>query len=307
MAATQFKGAIVPNVTPLTPDERVDTASLRRLVNYLIDGGVHGIWAAGTNGEFAALSDEQRLIAIETVVDEAAGRVPVIGNISAPGTQVAVDMGHAIRESGLDGVAATPPYYFNYAQDELIEHYRHIRERVGMPLWVYNIPSTVKIAVEPGTIAQLAGEGTVVGVKDSSGAGELLAQLGFLCDQGGIELWRFIGTVYRIPNTRGVGAHGVIPGIANLVPAAVAGAWEAGEADDAAKARDCMASLLTAGKVLRLAGGGGSNATSVSGLKSALKIMGVIEHDVVTRPLRPLTDEEKQPIPGILRELGLAA
>ena len=78
-----LRGVIVPILTPLTPDEAVDVASLRRLVNYLVDNGVHGIWAAGTTGEFAALDEEARRLVIETVADEAAGRVPVIGNISA--------------------------------------------------------------------------------------------------------------------------------------------------------------------------------------------------------------------------------
>ena len=73
-----IKGVVVPTVTPLTPDERVDTTSLRRLVNYLIDEGAHGIWAAGTTGEFAALRDDQRLLAIEKTAEEVNGRVPVI-------------------------------------------------------------------------------------------------------------------------------------------------------------------------------------------------------------------------------------
>ena len=198
MTNNRITGVIVPVLTPLMPDEKVDTASLRRLVNYLIENGVHGIWAAGTTAEFAALNDKQRLIAIETVVDEVGGRVPVIGNVSASSTQLAVDLALSVQEWGLDGIAATPPYYYPCAQDELLEHYRYIKERVGLPLWVYNIPVTVKTVVEPGTIAQLASEGTVAGVKDSSGAGELLAHLNVLCAQGGFELYRFLGSVFRI-------------------------------------------------------------------------------------------------------------
>ena len=307
MARNQIRGVVVPIVTPLTPDERVDTASLRRLVNYLIDNGVHGIWAAGTTGEFAALSDEQRLILIETVVDEVAGRVPVIGNISAASTQLAVNLALSVQETALDGIAATPPYYYDCAQEELLEHYRYIKDRVGAPLWVYNIPSTVKTVVEPATIARLAREGTVVGVKDSSGDGESLAQLNALCQQGGIEMYRFLGTVYRTTSTRALGAHGLIPGLGNVAPSIVSRAWEAGEAGDDEGTQDGIAGLMTATKLMRLAGGGSETAGRLSGLKSALKVMGVLEHDTVTRPFRPLTEEEKQPIPAILEELGLAA
>ena len=307
MTTSALKGVVVPILTPLTPDEEVDTGSLRRLVNYLIDGGVQGIWAAGTTGEFAALPDEQRTALIETVVDEVAGRVPVIGNVSAASTRLAVDLGLSVQDMGLEGVAATPPFYYPCAQDELLDHYRHIKDRVGLPLWVYNIPVTVKTVVEPATIAALAGEGTVVGVKDSSGGGELLAELNVLCDQRGIDLRRFLGSVFRISTAGSVGAHGVIPGIANLAPAAVSMAWEAGEAGEAHAARELQAKVVLATGVTRLARGGGPNAASLSGMKAALRIMGVIDHDTVSRPLRPLTEEEKAGIPPILNELGLGA
>ena len=307
MTTNQIKGVIVPILTPLTPDERVDTVSLRRLVNYLIDNYVHGIWAGGTTGEFAALTEDQRIVSIETTVEEVAGRVPVIGNVSAPGTQLAVNLALSVRESGLSGVAATPPYYYPCAQDEIADHYRYIRERVGLPLWLYNIPGMVKTAVEPATIAQLAGEGSIVGVKDSSGAGELLAQLNVLCRQGEIELYRFLGTTYRITSTRAVGAHGVIPSIANLAPAIVARAWEAGEAGDTDRIQEYNAKLMAADQIQRLATSGSFDASRFSGMKSALKLMDVLDHDTVSRPFRPLTEEEKRPIPGILKELGLVA
>ncbi len=305
MTDKKIKGVVVPILTPLSPDETVDTGSLRRLVNYLIDNGVHGIWASGTTGEFAALSDKERVISIETVVDAVAGRVPVIGNISNASTQLTVNLAQAVQESGLDGIAATPPYYYPCAQDEITDHYRYIHDRVGLPLWVYNIPQTVKSSVAPGTVATLAGEGAVVGIKDSSGAGESLAELNVLCEQGNIQLLRFLGSLFRITTASGVGVHGAIPGLANHVPAISTRGWEAGEAGDTDTARNCDAQLIAASRIMNIAGGGGANAASFSGMKSALKIMGVLDSDTVSRPLRPLTDEEKQRIPAILKELDL--
>ena len=301
----EIRGVIVPILTPLKPDETVDVPSLRRLVNYVLDSGVHGIWASATNGEFAALPDRERLIAIETVVDEVSGRVPIICNVSGPSTQISVDFAMAVQETALDGIAVTPPYYYPHAQDELLDHYRYIRDRLGRPLWVYNIPPTVKTAVAPGTVAKLASEGTVVGIKDSSGAGELLAELNVLCDQGEISLLRFLGTVYRVTSSSGVGVHGAIPGIANLVPAASARGWEAGEAGDAEAARRCNTELITANKIQRLAKGGSANAAIYAGMKSALKMMGILDHDTLTRPMRSMTEDEKEQIPPILKELGL--
>ena len=100
--------------------------------------------------------------------------------------------------------------------------------------------------------------------------------------------------------------QGVIPGIANLIPAASAAGWEAGEAGDADTVRKSNATIMAAGKIAGLAKGGGANAASFAGMKSALKHMGVIDDDTVSRPLRPLTDEEKEGIPAILEELALA-
>ncbi len=307
MPVKKIRGVIVPILTPLNSDETVDTQSLRRLVNYLIDNGVHGIWVSGTTGEFAALPDRQRLISIETVVDEVAGRVAIIGNVSGVSTQLSLQMALDVQEMGLDGVAVTPPYYYPHAQDELLDHYRYISDRSGLPLWVYNIPQTVKTAVAPGTVATLAGEGAVVGVKDSSGAGELLAELNVLCEQGNISLLRFLGTVYRVTTAGSVGVQGVIPAIANLAPKAAAQGWEAGERGDAETVKKCNAQLIIAGKIAQLAKGGGPNAASFSGMKSALKLMGILDRDTVSRPLRPMTEQEKEGIPAILQELGLSS
>ena len=213
MPNQNIRGVIVPILTPLNSDETVDTQSLRRLANYLIDNGVHGIWISGTTGEFAALSNQQRLISMETIVDEVGGRVAVIGNVFGPSTQLSLQMVLDVQEMALDGVAVTPPYYYPHSQDELLDHYRYISDRSGLPVWVYNIPQTVKTAVAPQTVATLASEGAVVGVKDSSGAGELLAELNVLCEQGDIHLLRFLGTVYRTTSSGALGTQGVIPAI----------------------------------------------------------------------------------------------
>lgn len=294
-------GVIVPILTPLTPGEAVDVRSLRRLVNYLVDNGVHGLWAAGTTGEFAALDEAARRLVIETVAEEAGGRVPVIGNVAAPATRAAGAAAAALQGCPLAGVAATPPFYHLHSQDELIDHFHAVEERSRHPLWVYNIPGTVGLTVEPDTIAALAADGTVVGVKDSSGAGEAFAQLVTLCRHRRLDLYRFIGTIWRVAMA-GSGAHGVIPGVANLAPASAAAAWEAGARGDEEAADRRLAEVLTAARVMRLGRGGGA---SVAGLKSALKLLGIIEHDTASAPMRPLSDEEQSRLPPLLAQLGL--
>lgn len=302
----QFLGVIVPILTPLKPDETVDVISMRRLVNYLIEGGVHGIWAAGTTGEFAALEDTQRIIAIETIVEEVNGRIPVIANLSAASTKLVVKLCELTSDLEVDGIAATPPYYYPNSQDEVIEHFKYIKANSNKPLWIYNIPSTVKTVVEPQVIAKLAKDGIAVGVKDSSGSGEAFAQMKVMCDQSETEFYKFVGSLFRITSSRGIGADGVIPGIANLAPEIVSKAWTAGEEGKSEVARKYNEKIFTANKITKLATGGGMNASSFSGMKTALKRIGVIDHDTVTRPLRPLTAEEKDLVNPIIKEINLS-
>ena len=305
MGNEKYFGIIPPILTPFTPDERVDRASLKRLVNYMIDNGIHGIWATGTTGEFATMRDKERVIAIETIVDAAAGRIPVIACIADASTERTVDMGLAIKHIGVDAVAATPPYYYSNSPDEMLDHYRYIRDKVDIPLFVYSIPQTVKVSVPPAVTVQLAKEGTVIGIKDSSGAGELLAELVMRCDMEKADLRIVLGTRMQISNCKGVGVHGAVAGTANVMPEATVKAWEAGERDDMEEARRWDAKLNLLAKLAGLAKGGSPIAANLAGMKAALKIMGIIDHDTVTRPLRPFTEEEKKGIPSILKEMGV--
>lgn len=306
MSEKKFFGVTPPILTPFTPDERVDKASLKRLVDYMIDNGIHGIWAAGTTGEFATMRDEERVIAIETIVEATAGRVPVIACICDASTQRAVDMGLSMKHIGVDAVAATPPYYFANSQDELLDHFRYIREKVDRPLFIYSIPQTVKVAVSPATTFELAKEGTVIGIKDSSGAGELHAELVMRCEKGNVDLIRFLGTRTRIATCKNVGAHGAIAGTANVMPEATVKAWEAGEKDDMKEAIKWDNKLDLMAKLSGLAKGGSPIASMLAGMKAALQVMGIIDHDTVTRPLRQFSEEEKKGIAAILTEMGVA-
>jgi 4-hydroxy-tetrahydrodipicolinate synthase len=305
MSNEKYRGIIPPILTPFTPDEKVDRASLKKLVNYMIDNGIHGIWATGTTGEFATMKDKERVIALEAITEAANGRIPVIACIADASTERTVDMGAAIKHIGVDAVAATPPYYFPNSPDEMLDHYRYIREKVDLPLFIYSIPQTVKVAVPPAVTAELAKEGTVIGIKDSSGAGELLADLVMRCEKENIDLRIVLGTRIRIATCKRVGVHGAVAGTANVMPEATVKAWEAGERDDMVEAIKWDNKLDLLAKLPALAKGGSPMAANLAGMKAALKAMGIIDHDTVTRPLRPLSEEEKKGIPAILKEMGL--
>src|ERR671933_2487096 len=112
MQPVELRGIFVPMLTPLDADERVDESSLRRLVDFLVGAGVHGIWAMGTTGEFAGIAEAERARAIQATVDQVAGRVPVIANIGDSSTGLALRHARHAVQAGAPPRARPPPHYF---------------------------------------------------------------------------------------------------------------------------------------------------------------------------------------------------
>src|SRR5689334_9526802 len=134
----KLRGIIPPIGTPLTHDERVDTAGMRRLVRYLLDAGVDSIFVNGTMGIFALLSDAEQFVAIETVVDEVNGRVPVIAGVSDTGTKRVIEKAQRVEALGVDYLAAVPPFYYLLTQESCIRFYRDVAQTTAKPLFLYN-------------------------------------------------------------------------------------------------------------------------------------------------------------------------
>jgi len=304
MDVAQYRGIIPPILTPVQPDGQVDLLSLTRLTNWLIREGVHGIWACGTTGEFPCFDADERENVVGTCAEAAMGRVPLVANISDCSTRLAIEHGLRALRAGADAVALTPPYYYSNTQEELLTHYRVVRDAVDAPLFVYNIPSTVKVKVEVESIVTLAAEGTVVGIKDSQNDLDFARTLSMAANERGVPLRLFLGTRSLIDAALLVGAHGCIPGIANVVPRACLDAYEAAARGDfpvALRAQQRVVDALAITRVVR----GSAQAAGMGGMKAALKAMGVIASSNVALPLASPTEEDETRITGIARNLGL--
>jgi 4-hydroxy-tetrahydrodipicolinate synthase len=304
LEATQYRGIIPPILTPVQPDGQVDLLSLTRLTNWLIRQGVHGIWACGTTGEFPCFDADERENVVGTCVEAAMERVPVVANISDCSTRLAIEHGLRSLRAGADAVALTPPYYYSNTQDELLAHYRAVREAVDAPLFVYNIPSTVKVKVEVETIVTLAAEGTLMGIKDSQNDLDFARTLSLAANERGVPLRLFLGTRSLIDAALLVGAHGCIPGVANVVPRACLDAYEAASRGDFPVAFEAQQRVVDALALTRVARGS-PTAASLGGMKAALKAMGVISHAFVAAPLRSPDPEEQERIEEVARRLRL--
>ncbi|NQU24407.1 MAG: dihydrodipicolinate synthase family protein, partial [Candidatus Nealsonbacteria bacterium] len=166
---TEFRGVYTAMVTPMTPDEEIDFATLETFVNYLIDQGVHGLIPLGSTGEYYALSPQEREAVIKATLAAAAGRVPVLAGANAGATREVVDYCKQAEQLGTAGVLLAAPYYSLPTPDELFEHFRVVNESTGLPIMLYNYPGRTGVDMTPDLIVRLAQLDRVQYVKESSG------------------------------------------------------------------------------------------------------------------------------------------
>ena len=164
----KLHGIVVPIVTPLTPNAEIDYPAAEKLVEHLIAGGVHGIFALGTTGEAQSLSAQQRADFATFVGQKVAGRVPYIVGVSDTSVADSVALAKTAQAAGACGVVATPPYYFAPAQNDMVNWFTALADASPIPVYLYNMPSHVKVNIAPETAAKLAKHPNIKGLKDSS-------------------------------------------------------------------------------------------------------------------------------------------
>ena len=161
----RLEGIVAPMASALTRDEKIDVKSTRALVDFLIEGGIDGLFPLGTSGEFALFDREERKLVVETVVDQTNGRVPVLAGVSDPGLENVLAFAKDAEDAGADAIVATPPYYYTTGEDGLFSHFETIARKSGLPLVVYNIAEWTHLFVPPSVIRQLAEKRLIVGMK----------------------------------------------------------------------------------------------------------------------------------------------
>lgn len=285
-------GVIPPICTPLTPHRDLDVPSLRRLVSFLIDAGVHGLFVTGSTGEVAYLPDDMRQRTLDVVAGAAAGQVPVLAGVIDTTTPRVIEHAKAAKRNGADAVVATAPFYAPTHTAEFPGHFRAIRDAVDLPLLAYDIPSSVHSRLPVELIAELAAEGTLDGLKDSSGTQDGLRGVLELVDVPGFRC--FSGSETLADMDLFLGAHGLVPGIGNVDPHGYVRLYEAAVRGDWVAARTEQVRLRKLFRMIFVGGtrmGGYSSA--IGAFKEALVSRGVIEHATTSLPMLPLNDDER--------------
>lgn len=165
----QPRGIITPILTPLTADEQFNEREFRNQINRLINAGVSGIFALGTNGEFYAFSQEEKIKIMEVAVDEVKGRVPVYAGTGCVTTQETIKLSKIAKEIGVDVLSVISPYFVSASQDDLYRHFSSVAKAVDLPILLYNIPARTGNSIAPATVKKLAAYDNIIGIKDSSG------------------------------------------------------------------------------------------------------------------------------------------
>ena len=167
---TPWTGVGTALVTPFTRSGALDEAAVRRLTRRQIDAGIHFLVPCGTTGESPTLSEDERIRVVELVVEEANGKVPVLGGAGGYDTREVIHTAQRMKRAGARGILSVTPYYNKPTPEGLFQHYSAIAGDVGLPLVVYNVPGRTGCNVDVATLVRLAGVPGIVGVKEASAA-----------------------------------------------------------------------------------------------------------------------------------------
>lgn len=247
MDTTFIHGVIPPIVTPVDENERLDEQSFRRIVDHVIDGGVHGILALGSNGEFFGLDAEDLGQVVGIAVEQSAGRVPIYAGIASITTREGIKQARLYEELGAQAISILPPMFVTPTENELYQHFKKIAESTSLPVLLYNNPDKVGNNISPGLLDRLTEIPNIVGMKDSSGDQTLTAEFIRRTRQKNFKV--LAGRDIMILSTLVYGGTGCVASTANVVPRLVVEIYDkfmAGDIPGALEAQYKLAPLRTA-------------------------------------------------------------
>ena len=287
-----FSGTLVALVTPFR-DGRVDYGRIERLVDWHVEQGTDGLVPVGTTGESPTVDIAEHQKIIQTVVERAAGRIPVVAGTGGNATDEAIHLTQYAKDVGADGSLQVCPYYNKPTQEGLYRHFAAIAEAVDLPMVLYNIPGRTGVSMAPATIARLAQLPQVVAVKEATGsldqASEILARCDLVVLSGDDSL--------TLP-LMAVGAQGVISVVGNLVPKDMKRLTDAMLAGDVATAQEAHRRLFPLCRVLFIE-------TNPIPVKTAMKMVGLLESDEKRLPMTDLAPEHAEALKKALEAYGL--
>ncbi|MBN1108657.1 MAG: 4-hydroxy-tetrahydrodipicolinate synthase [Bacteroidales bacterium] len=290
------KGIIPAVITPMTDDGKFNENAFRKLLNYLIDGGVHGLFVVGTTGEFYGLTPEEKREIFTVAVEETRGRVPVYAGTNGITTRETVLLTQIAEECRVDAVSVLTPMFLSPNQNELINHYTTVAENTLLPVILYNNPPKTSVSLTPATVRKLAEINNIAGIKDSSG--DMTVSAEFIRLTRNLDSFSVLmGRDTLIYGGLCYGASGAIAATANVAPRLCADIYEYFMAGDLKGALEAQFRLAP----LRLAFTLG---TFPAVIKESLTLLG-IEAGPCMPPAGTMSSEERTKLRKVLTDMGL--
>lgn len=292
-------GIITAMVTPLRDASTLDVEGTERLVEYLISGGIHGLFILGTTGEAPALSYALREEVIRLVCKEVRGRIPVVVGVTDTSFAEAVVLSEKAAENGAQAVVAASPYYFQLSQDDLLRFATRLAGAVPLPLMLYNAPSNAHHTFSVSTVLRAAEVPNIVGIKDSG------------CNMGYFHSLReglrhrpdftlLVGPEELAAEAVLLGGHGGMCAGSNVYPQLFVELYEAAAKGDLPRVTRAHSEVMRFGRAVYRSAQ--YDANPLRGMKCALHLLGVCEEGL-TEPLAPYTSEERETVREYLQEV----
>jgi 4-hydroxy-tetrahydrodipicolinate synthase len=293
LADVKFEGVFVPNITPFK-DGEIDEASLRRLIDHLIESGSTGLVPCGTTGESATLSHDEHIEVVRITVEQAAGRVPVIAGVGTNDTRETISLVARAEMIDLQGYLVVCPYYNRPSQQGIVEHFRAVSEVTDRPILVYNIPVRTGRNIDVGTVVELSRIPNILGIKDASG--DINQAMSIITRTRNFSI--LSGEDHLLFPTCCLGGQGGIMASAHVLASEFVALVDAAAGGDLAEARRLHYHLLPLVKVM-------FKEPNPAPAKAALKLIGVIESEELRLPLLSVSAACREDIAGVLHGLKL--
>jgi 4-hydroxy-tetrahydrodipicolinate synthase len=301
MLEKPLRGIIPPAITPMKDDGTLDINGLEKLLNRMVQGGVSGVFILGTTGEAQNLSYNVRKELIEQTCKIINGRIPVLAGITDTSFSESLSLAGMAAGQGVDALVSAPPYYYTPGQPELIQYYRHLADKLPLPLFLYNMPSHVKVMIQPATVHTLSEHPNIIGLKDSSANSVYFQELLYLLrDKPDFSL--LVGPEEITAEAVLMGAHGGVNGGANMFPELYVAIYHAAVNKDYAKIAALQAKIMQISTSLYRVGKHGSS--YLKGVKTTLSLLGVC-NDFMAEPFHRFESKEREIIKNSLIDLGI--
>lgn len=300
-SSSPYRGVIPPIITPLKDRDTLDVGGLESLVEHMLAGGVHGIFALGTTGEAPSLSYRLRREMVERTCELVAGRVPVLVGITDTSFVESVNLARHSAEQGAQAVVLSAPYYFPVGQPELLEYVEDLVPELPLPVFLYNMPSHTKVTFDLETVKRAMQLPGIAGLKDSSGNMVYFHQL--LRELPQRPDWTLlVGPEELLGESVLLGGHGGVCGGANLCPKLYVALYEAAVANHVQRVRELHAQVMRISGTIYKVGRYGS--AFIKSVKCALSVLGICD-DFLAEPFHRFREQERERVGAYLREFGV--